>query len=444
MNMHKGIPLSFYQTIMDSTDVGIHAIDHNGKTILYNKQMMHIEGMEIEDVLDKNILEVFQFNQGENSTLLKVLKTGTPIYNSKQKYFNNKGQEINTVSHTLPVKEGHNVIGAIELVKDVTKYEKMALDYHKSAIFGPEFELLFYDGIFPADILEAAKQAASSQYSVLITGEEGTGIDTIAEFILLESDKSERGSFRQSCASLPEIYLEEVLFAADGKGLLTEAAGCSLLLEEIQELSIPLQQKLLTYLENPAVSEHEGVPARPRIIATMSQDPFDAIAEQKLLKELYYRISETALRVPPLRERKTGIAGVCSYFIKKFNQFFNMDVLGVSEEVKGIFHSYAWPGNIKEAEQIIQDSMLVMDREEKIELHHLPMHFRQKVHQESDFLIQKNREIMPLEEYLQETEKYYIQKALQYHKFNITQAAKALHMSRQNLQYRIRKFGLKA
>jgi arginine utilization regulatory protein len=444
MMMQKGIPLSFYQTILDSTDVGIHAIDQNGKTILYNKQMMNIEGMEIEDVLDKNILEVFQFNQGENSTLLKVLKTGIPIYNSKQKYFNNKGQEINTVNHTLPVKDGIKVIGAIELVKDVTKYEKMALDYHKSASFEPAFALLFYNGVFPSDILEAAKQAASGQSSVLITGEEGTGIDLIAEFIQLESEKSEKGAFRQNCASLPELYLEEVLFGSDGKGLLEQATGSSLLLEEVQELSLSLQHKLLNTLVNHPVLDKEGKPIRPRIIATMSQDPFDAIAERKLMKELYYRISETALRVPPLRERRTGIVNVCSYFIKKFNHLFNMEVEGVSEEVKEIFTSYAWPGNIKEAEHVIKNSMLVMDREERIEQHHLPIHFRQKMPQETDFLIQKDREIMPLEEYLQETERYYIQKALQYHKFNITQAAKALHMSRQNLQYRIRKFGLKA
>jgi arginine utilization regulatory protein len=444
MNMQKGIPLSFYQTILDSTDVGIHAIDQNGKTILYNKQMMNIEGMEIEDVLDKNILEVFQFNQGENSTLLKVLKTGIPIYNSKQKYFNNKGQEINTVNHTLPVKEGSKIIGAIELVKDVTKYEKMALDYHKSASFGPAFELLFYKGVFPPDILEAAKQAAAGQSSVLITGEEGTGIDLIAEFIQLESVKSERGAFRQNCASLPELYLDEVLFGSGGKGLLEQAIGSSLLLEEIQELSLSLQDKLLSTLVNHTVLDKEGKSIRPRIIATMSQDPFDAIAEKKLMKELYYRISETALRVPPLRERRTGIVNVCSYYIKRFNHLFNMDVEGVSEEVRELFTSYAWPGNIKEAEHVIKNSMLVMDREERIEQHHLPIHFRQKMPQETDFLIQKDREIMPLEEYLQETERYYIQKALQYHKFNITQAAKALHMSRQNLQYRIRKFGLKA
>lgn len=94
---------AIYRTVLDKISAGVHVINKEGKTIVYNKKMMDIEGMDIEDVLDKNILEVFDFNQAGESTLLHVLKSGKPIVNMKQTYFNNRGQEIHTINNTFPV-----------------------------------------------------------------------------------------------------------------------------------------------------------------------------------------------------------------------------------------------------------------------------------------------------------------------------------------------------
>ena len=107
------------------------------------------------------------------------------------------------------------------------------------------------------------------------------------------------------------------------------------------------------------------------------------------------------------------------------------------------FIDYDWPGNLRELDHIIERSMKIIDSEDTLLFQHLPMKFKNRISQDHQFLINKNQEIKPLEEYMQEAEKYYIQKGLQYHKFNITKTAQTLKMSRQNLQYRMRKYGIK-
>lgn len=127
--------MTIYKTVLDLIDVGVHVIDENGRTILYNKKMIEIEGTDIEDVLDKNILDVFRFYQGEDSTLLKVLHTKEPILNVQQMYFNNKGQEIKTVNNTYPIFDQNKVVGAVEIVRDVTKLERMMKKIRKEKHF---------------------------------------------------------------------------------------------------------------------------------------------------------------------------------------------------------------------------------------------------------------------------------------------------------------------
>lgn len=114
-----------FQRILDEIDVGVHVVNEEGRTTYYNKKMAQIEGMDYEDVLDKNLLDVFSFNQDEDSTLLQALKNGSKIKNAKQTYFNNKGQEITTINNTFPIMEDGEQIGAMEIARDVTKLEKL-------------------------------------------------------------------------------------------------------------------------------------------------------------------------------------------------------------------------------------------------------------------------------------------------------------------------------
>lgn len=114
-----------FQSILDEIDVGLHAVDEHGNTIVYNNKMMQIEDMEKQDVLNKNLMDVFMFSKQQDSTLVQALQEGKTIKNVKQSYFNNKGQEITTINHTYPIVQDGNIKGAVEIAKDVTKLERL-------------------------------------------------------------------------------------------------------------------------------------------------------------------------------------------------------------------------------------------------------------------------------------------------------------------------------
>lgn len=438
--------LTIYKIVLDYLDVGVHAVDQDGKTVIYNTKMMEIEGMDIEDVLDKNILDVFHFFQGEGSILLQILKSGEPIFNKKQKYFNNKGMEINTVHSSYPIIKDNATLGAVEIVRDVTKLERiLGSKLIKNELGAFTFEQLEFNKWFPKELIQVAHQASAIISPLFIIGEHGTYKNIISQSIHYHS--SIQGKYySQNCTGLSGSYIEKLLFGEkDQAGILELADGGSLLLEEIHFLPLDLQSKLLHSLKKNKVSrlgEEKERAFQVRIMGSISDDPIEAIAEGKLLKELYYFLSQSSIIIPPLRNRKNDIPEMVNVFIKKYNERFHMNVSSISKKALEELKEYEWPGNIKELEHVMENTMKLMKNEEIIDFHHLPTNFNHKIAVENEFLFQKDREIKPLEEYLQEAETYYIQKALQFHDYNITKTANALQMSRQNLQYHMRKNGI--
>ncbi|GLB59631.1 sigma-54 interaction domain-containing protein [Cytobacillus sp. NCCP-133] len=454
-----------FQRILDEIDVGVHVINDEGKTIIYNQKMADIEGMKYEDVLDKSLLDVFTFHQNEDSTLLQALQKGRNIKNAKQTYFNNKGQEITTINNTFPLMEEEKQIGAMEIARDVTKLEKLIREnmnkrgdtrYTFDSIIGSSDEI--------RDVIEASKRATRTSSSVLVIGETGTGKELFAQSIHNGSSRSSKPFISQNCAALPDSLIEGLLFGTkkgaftgsiERPGLFEQADGGTLLLDEINSLNPSLQAKLLRALQEKTVRRVGDTKDRAvdvRIIATINEDPIDAISEGRMRKDLYYRLSVVSLFVPPLRERSKDIRNLAQFFIEKYNGLFGMNVAEIDEEVMNKFEQYDWPGNVRELEHIIEGAMNLIDQEEAISYVHLPLHFRNKPQfkdEQSDtgkieeLLIHKNKPIKPLDQYIQEAETYYLKKVLKHHGNNITQAAKSLGMSRQNLQYRLRKYGVK-
>src|SRR5699024_8522654 len=112
-----------YQHLLDEVNVGIHVIDEQGKTIIYNKKMTKIESMEGKDVLGKDVMDVFSFHENQHSTLVHTLKTGNVTKNVKQTYFNNRGEEITTINDTFPIIKDGKITEAVEIAKDITQLE---------------------------------------------------------------------------------------------------------------------------------------------------------------------------------------------------------------------------------------------------------------------------------------------------------------------------------
>ncbi|XXM70537.1 sigma-54 interaction domain-containing protein [Lysinibacillus sphaericus] len=450
--------LFMYEKVAEHLESGVHVIDSRGRTIIYNRKMREIEGMEIDDVLDKNLLDVFQFRGEEESTLLQVLKTREPALNVKQTYFNINGIEITTINDTFPIFHDSVLIGAIEIARDVTMLEKMMRDNpHKRMNTFYTFDSIVGRNVRLKEAVETGKKAAKTSYPVLICGEPGTGKELFAQSIHNGSPRSDHPFIAQNCASLQEEMLETILIdghtSASGQSekenqqnLFQQAHGGTLLLDEINLLTPSLQKKLLNILEG-----ESDIPYDVRLIATVNEDPIDAIAEGRLLKELYYRLSVVSIFLPSLRDRKEDLKELLSFFISRFNHHFAMNIRGLTREVEDTFLEYDWPGNVREMEHVIEGAFNLVGVNEMIDFIHLPIGFRQRLHQafysqgvqqEAHFLYQTGSDIKPLEEFVEEAETYYIQKALKHHDYNITQTAKTLGMSRQNLQYRIRKYGI--
>ncbi|WP_442595830.1 sigma-54 interaction domain-containing protein [Neobacillus sp. D3-1R] len=454
-----------YQKVLDEIDIGIHVVNTEGKTIIYNKKMMEIESMEIEDVLNKNLLDVFSFDQNSYSTLIEALHHRKVIQNVKQKYYNNKGKEITTINNTFPIIDQDVQLGAVEIARDVTKYERLLREnLLKKGDTKYTFESIIGSSPNIQEVIEASKRATRTNSSILIIGETGTGKELFAQSIHNGSLRAPKPFISQNCAALPDSLIEGILFGTkkgaftgsiERPGLFEQADGGTLLLDEINSLNPNLQAKLLRVLQEKSVRRVGDTKDREvnvRIIATINEDPIDAIAEGRLRKDLYYRLSVVSLFIPPLKERKQDIKELAQFFIEKYNHLFAMNVKTISEEVIQMLHDYDWPGNVRELEHIIEGSMNLMEHEEVISYSCLPIQFRKKPqfqvetpkHIElEDLFQQKGKPIKPLEQYMEEAETFYLKKALQQHDFNISKTAKALGMSRQNLQYRMKKWHIK-
>lgn len=454
-----------YQHVLDEIDIGIHVVNAEGKTIIYNKKMMEIESMEIEDVLDKNLLDVFSFDKNGHSTLLEALHQRKSIHNAKQTYYNNKGKEITTINNTFPIIENDTQVGAVEIARDVTKYERLLREnLLKKGDTKFTFDSIIGSSNKIQEVIDASKRATRTNSSILIIGETGTGKELFAQSIHNGSTRSSKPFISQNCAALPDSLIEGILFGTkkgaftgsiERPGLFEQADGGTLLLDELNSLNPNLQAKLLRVLQEKTVRRVGDTKDREvdvRIIATINEDPIDAISEGRLRKDLYYRLSVVTLFIPPLKERKKDIKELTQFFIDKYNHLFAMNVKSISDEVLQLFYEYEWPGNVRELEHIIEGSMNLMEHEEHLTYSCLPIQFRNKPQFQSetknlgemdDLLILKGRTIKPLEQYMEEAETYYLKKVLGHHHFNITKTAEALGMSRQNLQYRMKKWKLR-
>ncbi len=420
----------FFKFASEHVAVGVHAVDTKGKTILYNKKMKDIEGFDFEELADRSLLEMFRFDQ-EESTLLKVLQSGSPVLNSKQTYWNRKGQEITTINDTYPVTENGILLGAIELARDVTTLERVVYQPLKKYEEPITFNSITAVSASMKKVIATAEKAASTKLPVLLVGESGTGKELIAEAIhRANADGSEEMSILFSHGTTIDS-IEQMSDEMKNK------SGGTVYCERIDMLTFPMQWKLLEM-----VQEHSG--SDIYFIASVGEDPVELISGQKLLKELYYFFSAMAIPIQPLRRRKEDILPFVKDYFSRHRMKFGSVVNRVDEGVENLLLSYDWPGNLKELELLLDEITSLLTTEEIVGVDLLPYHFKLKTEktgtlQPEDFIVQSTKELLPLEEYLFEAEIYYLQKAMDLHNGNVTKAAAALGMSRQNLQYRLRK-----
>ncbi|HHT62569.1 MAG TPA: sigma 54-interacting transcriptional regulator, partial [Clostridia bacterium] len=259
-----------------------------------------------------------------------------------------------------------------------------------------------------------------------------------------------------NCAAIPETLLESSLFgtvkgaftgAVDNPGLFEQAGKGTLFLDEINSMSPALQAKLLRVLQEKYVRRLGGktdIPIYCRVISSINVDPWECISRGELRKDLFYRIAVISLYVPPLRERKDDIDILIDYFLKKFQKIYGRRSIKISPEMRIFLMKYQWPGNVRELEHVIESAITMLGEDKIIKTDHLPQYLKIKLSQQEQGILDiTTREPGTLSHILAEVESQAIKEALRKYQGNITKAAAALGISRQNMQYRMRKLGIK-
>ncbi|HSI67629.1 MAG TPA: sigma 54-interacting transcriptional regulator [Planococcus sp. (in: firmicutes)] len=419
----------FYEFAGEHVAVGVHAVDVNGKTIVYNNKMKEIEGFDFQELTDRSLLEMFRFDQHE-STLLQVIQSGKEVLNVKQTYWNRKGQEITTINDTYPIFQDDQLIGAVELSRDVTTLEKVVYQPLKKYEEPVTFSNITAVSESMMKVIDIAEKAAAAKLPVLLIGESGTGKELIAESI--HWSHSPQGKlFTLYCHGTDAHSIDRL--SEDMKRMSDGTIYC----ERIDLLSLPLQAQLLEM----AKAHSNG---NIYFIASVGEDPVELIGSKSLLKELYYFFSAIAITIEPLRKRKEDILPFVEDYFSRHRKNFGSVVKALDDEVKQMLHLYDWPGNLKELELLLDEVTSILTTQETVTTKMLPHYFKSKIRntgkmKPEDFIVDGNKELLSLEDYLLEAELYYLKKAMELHNGNVTKAAAALGMSRQNLQYRLRK-----
>ena len=226
-------------------------------------------------------------------------------------------------------------------------------------------------------VVRTVRRVAPSDVSILITGESGTGKEVIADLIHASSTRAAGPLIKINCAALPRELIESELFGSvkgaftgahsDREGLFRQAEGGTLLLDELSEMPIDTQSKLLRVLQEKEVRPVGGRTSYKtdcRIIAATNRKPEEAIRDGKLREDLFYRISAVSVHLPPLRERREDILPLANAFLKRFSAQANRDITGFSPEAAERLRMFDWPGNVRQLQNEVQRAVLLC--EEKI------------------------------------------------------------------------------
>lgn len=460
--MEKRVLEKILKIILDNIEDGIHVIDSKGISLYYNKAMEEIEGFDALEVIGKNISTLFNNFNSETSTLLRSIKTKDVIEFFAQDYTNFKGKNISTINHSYPIIIDSKVIGAIEVSKDLEKIKRISdylLKANKKLKNKKEkpSKITFDDIIGESQIMlktkELAKKSALSDSTVFIVGETGTGKELFAKSIHNESKRKNKPFIAVNCAAIPETLMESIIFGTvkgaftgsiDKIGLFEQANNGTLFLDEINSMSLNLQSKLLRILQEGVVRKIGGAKETKvdvRIIVATNENPIKLLNEGLLRKDLYYRINVIRLDLFPLREHLEDIELLCNHFINKYSYKLGVNIEGVTADLLESFKSHNFKGNVRELENLIESAINLKDDNSKyLDIKHLPSHYFLNM---DDRFINHYNELTSLDNYLNVVEKNIINKIFLKEKKNISNTAKILKISRQNLQYKLKKHGLK-
>ncbi|MDA8104032.1 MAG: sigma-54 dependent transcriptional regulator [Nitrospiraceae bacterium] len=418
----QGLEL-FSEEQPDITLLDVHLPDISGINVLENIK---------KENRDAIIIMVTAF--GDIQTAVKTIKIGA--YDFVEKPFN---------MDKLKILIG-KALETVSLRKEVSQFRsQLSKKYGFTNIIGKSDEMLKIGEL-------VRKVARSDAATILLQGESGTGKDLVAKVIHYESGRADRPFMDINCTALPETLIESELFGFEKgaftdaknmkKGLFELADGGTVFLDEIADMKLSTQAKLLKIIENKTFKRIGGVKdisVDLRIVAATNKNLVEEVRNDNFREDLYYRLKVIPIMLPALRERRDDIFLLAKYFVEEFNREFKKTVKGISKETAKAFLNYHWPGNIRELRNVIERAM-ILENEDYILPEHLPVEI---LSFDAKHLGAEAApvSIPPGGLDIEEVERELIKQALDIAKWNQTRAARLLNLTRDALRYRMQKFG---
>lgn len=355
------------QTIINSSTDGIVAVDSHSHITIFNPAAEEVFQLQAADALGRHVGDVIP-----NTRLPLIVAHGQAEIGEIQRIANRV-----IATKRIPIKLGSKVIGAIANFQDVTQLQRFEQTvrqklYEKGLVAKISIDQVIGCSLPLLQVKAKARQFAGVDSTVLVTGETGTGKEMFAQSIHNLSHRRLGPFVAVNCAALPETLLESELFGYEegaftgakkgGKaGLFELAHGGTIFLDEIGEMPLSLQARILRVLQEREVMRLGGdriIPIDIRVIAATNQELLNLINEHRFRSDLYYRLDILRLHIPPLRERTEDIRLLAKAFLQK-HSLLNPKVNGIADEAYHVLEQHVWPGNVRELASIIERTVLL-------------------------------------------------------------------------------------
>ena len=387
-------------TILDAIHDDILITDGKGKIQKVSRSFVNVYGIEEDQILGKTVFEMERQGIFKPSVIARVLETNDKVTMRQR---NNIGREL--VVTALPIRnENGEIIKVVSFTRDLTDFlnlqeqyselesriEKYTAEIEELRNKSMELEGVVSKSAKSEEILRTIYRIAPFDANVLLTGESGVGKSMFARLIHKKSKRAEQPFIEINCGAIPENLLESELFGYEGGsftgankegkiGLIELAQNGTLFFDEIVEMPLNLQVKLLNVIQNKTIKRVGGtkdIQVDFRLIAASNKDFRKQIEEKKFREDLFYRLNVITIEILPLRQRREDIIPLALFFIDKYNKEYGLNK-SFSKQVFDRIAAYGWPGNIRELENIVERLLLTTENQMIVE-RDLPDYMRKK------------------------------------------------------------------
>jgi len=378
--------LEMLEAAIEESEIGYLIADAKGKVIKVNQAQINITGQEASYNIGRNMREVQVEDQAPSATVmvcdtLKPVKIEQNLPNGRSylvyanPYFDSNGYLKYVISNLLDTTEINKTKESLERIKNDNLLLNIQIKELLRNKVEPQSKIIHQSRIM-RQLLLLCDKVAQFDSNILLMGESGVGKERIAEYIFERSNRNCKPFVKINCASIPDHLLESELFGYEAgsftgatskgkKGILENANEGTLLLDEISEFALPLQAKLLRFLQEGEfyrVGGTKPIATDVRIIASSNKDLSALVSDGVFREDLYYRLNVIPILVPPLREREEDIPLLIGYFVKKFNEKHNLKKSFDIEAINTLME-YPFRGNVRELQNTIERILVLSENE---------------------------------------------------------------------------------